>query len=655
MSVRDLLFPVGPRQAAELVRLAPHRPPEQTFAAVHAGIARALGDFADSIGAPGPVRRWLRLDDQPAAAAMLWEPTTDVDVSGRVRDAFSKHLAEAGSLGQAYAGTMTPDLRHRLGEHYTPDWLVRRIASQLTGAGPATGADRIADPACGDGRFLVAMLDAGHAPELLAGSDVNPLAVMMARINVWDRLGRRCEVPPTDIRCRDFILDESDDGPKAGPPVDVYLGNPPWVTWRNLSDAYRAAVAERMAGTRLNQNRGWSARVAAGQTDLCHVFIHEAVERLAPGGRITFVLPRTVFKAPVGPGPIRAGVATSGRPYSFVEVWDGAEADPFTGVRVDTAVAFMVADRGPTYPVRWRTIHQYGDGGETTATPSDPSDPGSPWLIGAVPVRLATGARWDLRARGGVNTGGGNSVFHVEIVGTAGANLIIRNVLSRREGHRQPEDRGQFDGRSQPVEVVTAEVEPTFVRPLLRGRDVRAWSAVPTGSIIVPHMADDLRKPVAESTLATQAPLTYAYLNRFRSLLASRKELARWPAEAWYQLFRIGRYTAGCWRVVWPTSANSQLRAAVVADDDPVVPDQKVILVPFDDRPPALFLAALLNSAPVRTAAASSAGLDASPNLVSRLVLPAYSGAAHADVVRLAEAGPAAQGELDQLIAKLFL
>nr|WP_240942153.1 N-6 DNA methylase [Planosporangium thailandense] len=585
---------------------------------------------------------------------MLWGSRAEPAVSEPARNSFTREIARDGDIGDSYCRSVTPDLRHRLGEHYTPGWLVRRIASQVPERGVA------ADPACGDGRFLVALLERGRRPEELWGADLNPLAVMMARINVWRALGRPGVIPPVSIVWGDFAL-----GPDAAeappcmsaavaniadvPQASVYIGNPPWVTWRNLSDDYRDAVAARMAGSRLNHARGWAARISAGQTDMAHIFVHEAVERLAPEGQIAFVLPRSTFKAPVGPGRLREGVSTAGRKYRFTRIWDCADSDPFTGVRMDAVVAFIDADQPHGFPVEWTAISADGSTRPpTVATLSDPDDPASPWLTsdpsaGGL-LRLAPGRRWtELRARGGVNTGGGNSVFHVDVVEEHDGNLTIRNVPSRRS----------------PLEVFTAEVEATYVRPLLRGHDVRAWKTAPSGHIVLPHDGD-LRKAVNEARLLREAPLTYAYLAHFKEVLAARKEVARWNPETWYTLFRIGPYTGGCWRVVWPHSANRNLRAAILAPDDPTVPDQKVVLVPFDSQGPALFLCALLNSSVVRRSAAASAGIDASPNLVRRLILPRYESndVRHRLITALAasllDGSTADQGELDEAVAALF-
>lgn len=634
-ALHRVLFPIGPRQESLLAQLGPTDTPASAFLAFHRGIAQALELIVTKHGARGRVKDWLLARKEGLASEMLWGGDPMHAVSQTSRQSFL-HAAEAAvSLGEAYCTVTAPDLRHRLGEHYTPRWLVEKIVGETRIGGV------VADPACGDGRFLVALLQNGHDQHDVWGADLNPVAVVMARLSVWLYLGRPAAVPSVQIRWADFILggDGADAPPVLAeaarnigglPPASVYLGNPPWVTWRNMSDDYREAVAERTARSRLHHARGWAARVSAGQADLSHVFVHDAIERVETLGRLAFVLPRTTFKAPVGPARLREGESTSGRKYRFAEVWDCIHSDPFTGVRTDAVVSFIEVDEPNVFPVPWREASPGTPSEERVswASPSDPDDPSSPWFTerdadAYGPLRLNGGERWSgLRARGGINTGGGNGVFHVEVVSRRGRTVTIRNLPSRR----------------QPVEVTTADVESRYLRPLLRGRDVGSWRAKPSGHIVLPHDPNDLRRPVAEDQLAHTAPLTYAYLLRYRELLASRKELHRWKAVGWYTLFRIGQYTAQCWRVVWPHSANGQLRAAVLPPDDRAVPDQKVVLLPFDDAEPAMFMCALLNCRAVRRAASRSAGIDASPNLVRRLVLPRFDPTSpkHQAIVELA-------------------
>jgi hypothetical protein len=50
-------------------------------------------------------------------------------------------------------------------------------------------------------------------------------------------------------------------------------------------------------------------------------------------------------------------------------------------------------------------------------------------------------------------------------------------------------------GRTK-VESVTAQVETSLLFPLLRGRDVQAWHAAPSATILVPHDPTDFSNPL---------------------------------------------------------------------------------------------------------------------------------------------------------------
>ena len=103
-----------------------------------------------------------------------------------------------------YEFLVEPSVRRRLGEYYTPLWLVEMM---LNGFDNIKGKI-ILDPFCGSGTFLVTAfhmkVDLGESPDdaynEVVGFDVNPLAVAVARaeliIAYWRRTQKEPENPP---------------------------------------------------------------------------------------------------------------------------------------------------------------------------------------------------------------------------------------------------------------------------------------------------------------------------------------------------------------------------------------------------------------------------------------------------------------------------
>ena len=131
-----------------------------------------------------------------------YDPGTLRVVPEETRDLFKK----------LYHYLLPREVRHNLGEYYTPDWLALRLLRQVDGeffgAGPVGNEGalreklfkvRWLDPACGSGTFLVLII--GRMRELgqallipedrllgailsnVVGFDLNPLAVLTARVN----------------------------------------------------------------------------------------------------------------------------------------------------------------------------------------------------------------------------------------------------------------------------------------------------------------------------------------------------------------------------------------------------------------------------------------------------------------------------------------
>jgi len=106
-------------------------------------------------------------------------------------------------LKKLYQYLVPQEVRHRLGEYYTPDWLAELLLNEVGYDG--NNFKRFLDPACGSGTFLVLAIQRAikwgrenDRPDLeiaksikanILGFDLNPLAVIAARTNYLFALG----------------------------------------------------------------------------------------------------------------------------------------------------------------------------------------------------------------------------------------------------------------------------------------------------------------------------------------------------------------------------------------------------------------------------------------------------------------------------------
>jgi hypothetical protein len=219
--------------------------------------------------------------------------------------------------------------RKRLGAWYTPSALVDHVLDAalepvLACRATADGL-RILDPACGDGRFLVAAGERirrrfGAVPDgCLVGIDIDVTAAAAAR----DALGS----------CGDVRVGDALDGAVLATPFDVVVGNPPFLN--QLASA---------------TSRGGRSRWGGGAyADAAALFLALAVESARPdGGRVGLVLPHSVL-ATRDTAPIRASTLAAAR---LDALWWAGEA--MFDAEVLTCAATFVRGERQGRVRRWR-------------------------------------------------------------------------------------------------------------------------------------------------------------------------------------------------------------------------------------------------------------------------------------------------------------
>lgn len=699
----------------------------------HAGILNMLsGDFFSWYLDDGD---WARY--QPHLDALLGR------LSGVDFTVSKKHADTTRDLFKGIYERFIPrEVRHALGEFYTPDWLAEH-GMDLLGWEPA---DPLTDPTCGSGTFLLEAIrrrrKAGGgttAQALLAGLhgiDLNPLAVLAAKgslavflspyldptqpirlpVYLADAINpamvdffsnyshvlhteigpKEFSVPERMIAHPDFFrvfskirtlidadypavkicssilpdlqrmeLDPSDiavvgatvanlvqlhdqgwngiwcsilaDRFAAGaiPRSSHICGNPPWVKWSNLPKDYAKSIQQHCRGLGVFSTDKW---VGGIESDISTVITYQAVKHyLERDGRLGFFLPGSVFSTESSAGFRRFSIDNGRLACKVLLVEDYQDIRPFDGVSNHPTFLLIQRDAPTTFPVpyylwtagkdaqrTYASAEQFRCSAERVdgvAVPVPGGDGTRPWLVGSVEDQaifakvFSAVAKPEYKARKGVTTDR-NGIFWVHTTGQASAGMVtVQNAADI--------------GKTKGIPKITANVESEHLFPLLRGRSVTPFNAVPDSDlrILVPQ-----RGMNGNPELPEEFPHTFKFLNRFKSHLEQRASLKRFQkGEAFYSLWSTGPYTFAPFKVLWREMGNTFSAAYIgsasigFAGEKTVVPDHKLYFIPVESEPEAAYLTGLLNAPTIAKAiSAYGAQLSLGVSVTEYLKIPKF-------------------------------
>lgn len=422
---------------------------------------------------------------------------------------------------------------------------------------------------------------------------------------------------------------------------DHVIGNPPWISWEEVSQEYRDQTYNLWVDYGLFTLGGAAARLGGGKKDISMLMTNVAAEEyLKPNGRLTFLITQTVLQTH-GAGDGFRQFSTGRTRFAVESVDDMVSFNPFPGVSNWTALISLTRDRPTLYPVDYtlwnclpgtspRNAKTLGEAMgvlesvDVKAAPVRRDLPSSPWLIGS---ERAISSADSLSGESGFTASAGittwlDGVFQVEMLGERADGMIrIRNLADV--------------GRIQ-VPTIEAAIEPDLLFPFVPWANVERWRATPDRYLLVPQ-DPSTRAPYHVEEMRQRWPETYAYLRTFEDRLRRRSGYRRYfnPTDPFYAIYNVSHSTFSSSKVTWRTMG-TEMRASVLEptalgdmSDKPTVFKNTVIYVDASGDDEANYLAALLNSTwanyMLRASNVRGGRSSFATNLLRAIKIPAFS------------------------------
>ncbi|MBI1762775.1 MAG: N-6 DNA methylase [Acidobacteria bacterium] len=215
-------------------------------------------------------------------------------------DKFNFKEVPTDILGGVFQKLISPEERHKFGQHYTDEDLVDVINAFCIRRADAA----VLDPACGSGSFLVRAYYRKHQldkrltnQELLSGlygCDINPFPAHLATLNLaarnisneenYPRIARRnfFTVEPNKMFCelpRHALGGKLERYDVVLPALDAVVGNPPYVRHEEIPKAAKGVIRDQTKEHLYELvTRAWPGIGLSKQSDL-HVYFWPAAAR----------------------------------------------------------------------------------------------------------------------------------------------------------------------------------------------------------------------------------------------------------------------------------------------------------------------------------------------------------------------------------------
>ncbi|MGS4262880.1 Eco57I restriction-modification methylase domain-containing protein [Serratia marcescens] len=414
---------------------------------------------------------------------------------------------------------------------------------------------------------------------------------------------------------------------------DAIVGNPPWVRWSNLPEAYRNRAKPTCEKYAIFSDTKFHG---GNELDISAIITYTTADKwLVEEGRLVFVITQTVFQSPSSQGFRRFRINATDRLVPL-SIDDMKELKPFPDAANKTAVAmFTKKIQGvTTYPLDYRVWlgkpksdnagnPKKGRGGrpqrlkaidprlhrpdvlglvdviQMEANPVSDTMEGAPWAV-MKPGHFAAckplfGASTWVNGRKGITTDL-NGVYFVDVIDSNAADKTVKVRTRPQEGKTdlgKPRDFWVEAKSLYPLAKGAGDLHPCYFLP-----ENNLYAFVPNKGI------DRASLDTAAASYSTNTnPKTFKFFKAYKDFLESRSTFkTRMKGAPFFSIYNVGDYTFAPYKVIWAEMTGDFAAAVVASGTVPgygsrvYVPDHKLYFADFKEPEPAYFLCGLLHS-----------------------------------------------------------
>jgi len=413
---------------------------------------------------------------------------------------------------------------------------------------------------------------------------------------------------------------------------DAIIGNPPWVRWSNLPEAYRHRAKPTCEKYTIFSDTKFHG---GNELDISAIITYAAADKwLVENGKLVFLITQTVFQSPSSQGFRRFRINATDRLVPL-SIDDMKAIKPFPDAANKTAVAlFAKQANGVTrYPLDYRIWlgkpktdkagnPKTGRGGQITrlktidarlsraqaldlvdvmpmeANPVSHTMEGAPWAI-MPPGQFSAceplfGASTWVNGRKGITTDL-NGVYFVEIIDENPNDRIVKIRTRPQEGKTNlglPRDFWVEAQSLYPLAKGAGDLHPCYFRP-----ENTLYAFVPNTGIDRASLDESARQYGLRKN-----PKTFKFFKAFQNFLETRSTFKnRMKGAPFFAIYNVGNYTFSPYKVIWAEMTGDFAAAVIASGNVPgigrrvYVPDHKLYFADFDQPEPAYYLCGLLH------------------------------------------------------------